>query len=385
MFTYHLIVCLITGHECFAFNIMLFFDVLTHAYCMYFIHDLDFIFCLMYNVMLVYIIIIIKGIMFLFNEAMEVSEKTNTHYLTLLQSVEEVLFQIDLNFRIIYINKPFRGDKENYLGKKIDEFEFFEIHQIKRLILEQPSKWTWKDTKSNNIYQFKGTLLKSFGQIDGVMISCFDITDQILSKENEIKKTKAETTLQSKIEFIASISHEIRNPLQAINYSCDNLLTKELKEDEKEYVLDIQSLNKLVATIIDDILDISKIESGKMNIEISRMNVMETCEFSLDLNYNDARNKGLNLYLTFDENVPLFINSDKKRVIQILNNLITNAIKYSIKGDIFVHCLVEKRDYLKFCVEDQGIGISKEDLKRIFIPFEQFYSGSKGWVCYWFY
>lgn len=319
----------------------------------------------------------------MFMMSFENEEKITSVYSSLIKNIDETLMRINLNYTISYISKPFLGLEKEYLTTQCEKYPFFEMNLMKELFVKDvTTTWKWKDIQSNHYYQFKASLIKNNNKLDYLLIVVSDITDQAVRKDNEIRRITAETSLKSKIEFIASISHEIRNPLQAVNYSCENLLASKLTNDQSESVNDILNSNNLVSTIIGDILDMSRIEAGKMVVTQDKMNILDVLELSVDLNYNEARKKDLNLYLTFDVNLPLFIESDKMRLTQVLNNFLSNSIKYSTQGNIYLSCRsVSKNgeDFISFSCKDEGIGISKEDSKMIFTPFQQFITGTKGY------
>lgn len=310
-------------------------------------------------------------------------EKTlRKRYETLISSVEESLIVIGSNLKINFVSKKLMGqDSIFYIGKDIEDFEFLNKDQIKNLNLQEKSCWKWEDKGRD--YLFKATPIKDEGEI---LIVCLDQTDSKKNKENELKLIKAETSLKSKIEFIASISHEIRNPLQCASFSIENLAETDLDNIQTEYLNDIKQSNELASGIIGDILDMSKIEAGKMKICFQNINIVELCERSLDYNFYQAEKKKINLFFTFDPKVPKEFECDPIRLLQILNNFISNAIKYSQKGNIFLNIEITREKFIKFSVKDEGIGISKEVIMNIFTPFEQFdhqslnHESRKGWV-----
>lgn len=308
----------------------------------------------------------------------------SNRYFSLINNIKEVLICLDEKFNIIYVSKPFIGRDKEYLNQNIKYFEFINASLLKESIENGIlCNWSWEDQLNQRFYQFSGSKIANSDESDTILIICHDVTDEHISKENELRMIKAETALKSKIEFIASISHELRNPLQAAIYSCENLTSLNLDNEQKAVLNDIQSSNQLLSSIIDDVLDFSKIEAGKMIVHFSPMNILKVCEFSLELNFIEAKKKDLNLYFIFDLNAPLFIDSDHLRVVQILNNLISNAIKYSLKGDIFITLsLMKKNDqeYIKFSVKDQGIGIAQEDIEKLFSPFQIFNRSGKNFI-----
>lgn len=144
------------------------------------------------------------------------------------------------------------------------------------------------------------------------------------------------TPLQSKNVFIASISHEIRNPLQAILFSLDNLELMHVCKHEIEIINDIRNSVNLLSSIIGDILDMSKIEAGKMNVTLENVNLIHVVEAALDMNAHGACEKNLFLASYFDLQLPEIIRGDSSRIIQILSNFISNSIKYTTQGKVTV-------------------------------------------------
>lgn len=389
MFLYcwiHICQCIITSpfNKLFCFSFAL--EIITNGLCMYFISRHSFFNCLY----LLFLSFSIPSFVYLLvsslDKSYEKEESLSNIYQSLIKNIDETLLRVDKDYIISYISKPFLTCEHEYLGEFCGNFTFFNMKLMNQLMLKKNTViWTWKDNKSNQYYQFKCSLIWNFDQIDYVLIVISNITHHIESKENEVKRLTAETSLKSKIEFIASISHEIRNPLQVVNYSCENLLLTKLLNDQRDFVYDILNSNNLVSNIIDDILDISRIESGKMIIQYGRMNILDIMEMSFDLNYNEAKKKDLTIFMTFELDLPFYIESDKMRVAQILNNFFTNSIKYSNKGKIHLHASkVEKNKelFIRFSCKDEGIGISKEDSHKIFTPFQQIsknFGESKGW------
>lgn len=179
----------------------------------------------------------------------------------------------------------------------------------------------------------------------------------------------------AKSEFLANMSHEMRTPINAV-LGMNEMILREAEEDQlKEYAANIQSAGNSLLLLINDILDISKIESGKMEIE---ENVYETASFIHDicnLLEERAREKGLYLKVNCDENTPSCLRGDEMRIRQIVVNLLTNAIKYTPKGEV-VFTVNQRRDeegfFLILSVRDTGIGIKPENLEKLFSQFQRF-------------
>lgn len=196
----------------------------------------------------------------------------------------------------------------------------------------------------------------------------------ILQDYSEAKE-KAEESTKLKEAFLANMSHEIRTPMNAIIGFSDILSKRELGEKEKEYVKTIKSAGENLLTIINDILDISKIEAGMMTFEEHTFSVKEILKSLNVMLMGKAKEKKLELLFSCDEDVPDSLLGDPTRLTQIIINLAGNAIKFTQKGNIKVHAKVLKKEnentFVEFSVIDTGIGIPQDKLEHIFERFRQ--------------
>jgi PAS domain S-box-containing protein len=203
-----------------------------------------------------------------------------------------------------------------------------------------------------------------------------DITEQ-KRFEKKLEKSKVEAVKASlaKSEFVANMSHEIRTPLNGVIGFSDLLMKTPLNEVQHQYMKTVfQSANTLL-DLINDVLDFSKIESGKLQLDTEKISLIKLVNEVVDLTKYDAYKKGLEFVLVIEDRVPDNIWVDVVRVKQILMNLISNAIKFTHSGyvKLKVH-FKNKADHLTtitFSVEDKGIGIAKENQKKIFNAFIQ--------------
>jgi CheY-like chemotaxis protein len=200
-----------------------------------------------------------------------------------------------------------------------------------------------------------------------------DISERkLVEKELLTAKEKAEESDRLKSAFLANMSHEIRTPMNGILGFTDLLKDPKLTGDEQlEYVSIIEKSGARMLGIINDIVDISKIEAGLMKVHLKESNINEQIDYLLTFFKPEAEEKGVTLLfktsLTSKEST---IITDREKVFAILTNLIKNAIKYSDKGAIEFGYL-KKAEYLEFFVKDQGIGIPKERQEAIFERFIQ--------------
>ncbi len=180
---------------------------------------------------------------------------------------------------------------------------------------------------------------------------------------------------QSKSEFLANMSHEIRTPMNAIIGMCELVLKeKDLSKMAKEYCRNIQNAGRSLLLIINDILDFSKIESGKMNLIEDEFDLSSTINDVVSMAMTRMGNKRLELVVDVDPEIPKGIIGDELRIRQIMVNLITNAVKYTNEGIVVLKVSQTKRTYginLTISVKDSGIGISSDNLERLFDSFQQ--------------
>ncbi len=216
-------------------------------------------------------------------------------------------------------------------------------------------------------------------KLDGRMClyaSTRDISAQKkLQHDLTLEKLKAEHALNTKSRFLANMSHEIRTPLNGILGLTNLVLDQKLDEETKEFVTGIKNSGNSLLTIINDILDLSKMEAEKLKIEEISLDLHQLLKTSMYPFDSIVKEKGVKLKLYIDESVPRYIQGDPVRIQQILTNLINNAIKFTSKGSICVSidCTNQTNDYakLEFKVKDTGIGISKKNIDKLFNTFEQ--------------
>lgn len=203
-----------------------------------------------------------------------------------------------------------------------------------------------------------------------------DITDRILT-DIELKKAKeaAEESLKVKNEFLANMSHEIRTPLNAVIGFTDLLLETELTSEQKLHLETMRNSGEILLSLINDILDLSKLESGKLEIEEIPFNLYKKVDEVVKLMKIKADEKTISLELTINPNTPKEVIGDPTRLGQILLNLIGNAIKFTNKGSVgvSVNLLEDKTDtsIISFEIKDTGIGIVSNKINTVFGAFTQ--------------
>jgi PAS domain S-box-containing protein len=218
-------------------------------------------------------------------------------------------------------------------------------------------------------------------KLEEELITANKMTENSLISGNraleELKKAKRhiEETAQAKERFLASMSHEIRTPMNGILGLIDLLLNTELTPEQHKYLSAIKISGDTLMVVINDILDISKIDSGKMTFESIPVQLKEVAATAIDLFSVRAEEKGIKLTKVIDPSIPDFVFGDPSRLRQIIYNLLSNAIKFTDKGEVkfSISAKDEKDDnvLVEFAISDTGCGIPEDKLGMLFQDFTQ--------------
>ena len=188
----------------------------------------------------------------------------------------------------------------------------------------------------------------------------------------KLEKDAADASNKAKSDFLANMSHEIRTPMNAIIGMDEMILRTKPSDPVKKYALDIQSAGKTLLSIINDILDLSKIESGRMELISVEYRFSSVMNDVVNMTMKKAQDKGLSYTITVSEDIPSVMFGDEIRIRQIMLNLINNAIKYTHEGSVSVDVsFLKEPSMLKIMVSDTGIGIKEEDLGKLFGSFQR--------------
>lgn len=199
-----------------------------------------------------------------------------------------------------------------------------------------------------------------------------------LAKVNaDLQQTRDEALSASNLKsaFVANISHELRTPLSGVLGMNELLLRTRLDSEQIDYANAVQNSASSLMVIVNDILDLSRIEAGKMTLDVTELRPLTLVQEAVHLLSIAAEAKNLNITIDFDNSIPGMLYGDPIRIKQVLVNLLGNAIKFTSKGEISVRLVLVRADEksltIKFSVTDTGIGLSKDEQRFLFLPFTQ--------------
>jgi PAS domain S-box-containing protein len=323
------------------------------------------------------------------------AEEQIRYQANLLENVNDAIIAADLNYRITSWNKAaekmYGYKAEEVIGKEISEVVKVEFPGLTReqvrQILQEKGFWKGEAIHYNRFGEkiYVSSSLSIIRDINGNPIGTVginrDITEQKKAEEKlklyaeqlEIANAQLQELNKLKSEFLANTSHELRTPLNSI-IGFLNLIKEglyESKEEMMQFVDNALMSARHLLNIINDILDLAKIEAGKLELTIEDVEVSELLQEVWTLSHVQAEQKKLEYRMIYPEK-PIFIRGDRNRLKQILLNLIGNSIKFTHKGGITVKVEVfEEKGHCQFSVIDTGIGISKEKQAKLFQKFVQ--------------
>ncbi len=320
-------------------------------------------------------------------ESLRINEEK---YRSIITNMNLGLLEVDTEERIQFVNNSFMEmsgySAEELVGRNASELfvrsENTELLESKNELRKRGLSDAYELAVKNKKGELKWWLISGAPRFDdkGELIGSIgihlDITQQ-KALEHELIEARelAEQSARSQEMFLANMSHEIRTPLNAIMGMSRELQKTNLNNQQKSFLEAVNSAGEQLLVVINDILDISKIQAGKLHIENIGFRLRDIGERVMQVMSHKAEEKGVSLFCTTDSRVHPVLVGDPYRLNQVLLNLISNGIKFTEKGSVQVECKVEEDtphdQRISFTVRDSGIGMDKEFTQRIFENFSQ--------------
>ncbi len=343
------------------------------------------------------------GVVVVFRDITRIKEleikanEASEHCYNILNQLPFVIWMSDENFQFKYTNRPAGSITGLALADTPIKEWFDRVHpsdikeftqnateaRNRKEMFIQEARFLSSDKKYKWCMVIGAPYHDPSGKFAGYIGSSYDISLQKEAEEDLRRyqkllitaKEAAETANKAKSEFLANMSHEIRTPINGIAGMIDLTLLTQLNADQRDNLVTAKACANSLIKIVNDILDFSKMEADRMILEEINFNLKDLIEEIVRVHSPRVTGKGLELNYMYSSGIPPFLIGDPNRLKQILNNLISNAVKFTDRGEVTISiknvCISSEEVDLKFSVSDTGIGIANKDLGRLFHSFSQ--------------
>ncbi len=312
-------------------------------------------------------------------------EAVGAHLRLVIDTVPHYIFARDSDGRMLLCNRSaadaLRLSQDEIIGKRVldyraseDEVEFYfkadrQVIDSGLSLLIPQERIVRKDGSMGWFQVIKIPYVNPDWGVPAVLGVATDITDLLEAK------AQAEAASEAKSSFLANMSHEIRTPMNGVIGMADLLLSTELDGEQRRYATTVKNSASALLTLLNDVLDISKIEAGRLELETVDFRLGEFLEEICPLFELSAKAKGISFSFNLDEDVPKVVKGDPTRLRQILANLLSNGIKFTARGSVSLWVSAKEGQadlpVISFVVEDSGIGIPQDKMDRLFKTFSQ--------------
>ncbi len=312
------------------------------------------------------------------------AEENRERYRMIFDNARDIVIMMDLNGRILEANKSaietYGYLKDELIGMDINKIWLNSTairEQIKKSVQKQIFLEAVHRRKDGSIFVSEvSTQLINIGEKQILFSIIRDITERKRAEEElHVSRERAEAANRAKSQFLASMSHEIRTPINGMTGMIDLTLLTELTKEQRENLITAKACADSLLNIINDVLDFSKMEAGKLSIDEKNFDLKELTEELLKPYTLRVKEKGLFLKYTVPDNIPRYLVGDPGRLRQIIDNLMGNAVKFTNQG--FINFEISKTSEadgiveLLFRISDTGIGISEDNISSLFTSFHQ--------------
>lgn len=313
-------------------------------------------------------------------------EEHRANLLEVMEATEDGIWSIDHQYRLTICNSVFQESLKGVFGRTIEIGESL-INLAEKELSEPEMSEKWKEWYDRVLegerftieeqngevdYEFRFMPIEAAGKVAGATCTMHDITAQKKLERSLIEsKEAAEEASRTKSLFLANMSHEIRTPMNGILGLASLLADTKLSDDQKSHVDQLQKSGKSLLGVIDDILNIIKFESGKIELENTPFDLSSLVYEVTELVSRTDRAEGLKLEVKWDPSLPKVVDGDGHRLRQCLINLLGNAVKFTEKGSVVVKVVKKEGGLVEIAVTDSGVGIPKDRQSDIFDAFVQ--------------